>query len=1048
MIKEKSQGRSNTGVFKFLAVAAERLYELGFNVVPVDDNKKPIGSWSASERLTWEELKNRLARAAGIAITGRYLENDDYGVVVLDLDDVDTASEVLGKVFGVDVGGRIIGSWPARLCGQDHSFCGLTGPRPKGRVTCDCKEPGEDCDCVIQDTGERRKLSELKRGMYIVVRVPKRCLPSGTTRSDAIEVMVSNYEVVYGKHPSGVFYQPVRYTNGKWVPLDIEDVGQGEVITCDELKAIIALVKQSTVSRLEEVGDEARAIAEFSLPEPSKDLSEESINQLINLIKPVWWLESDEGKRYHDIILYGLSSLMRRAGVKYEVARRVVEGIINTGIQVISDKVDQTTLQAIMRNEERHYKETVDYVYTKPTAKLWGRKAFEETLRPVIEKAIEQGLLPVSKPEEWFQAIYNAIGERVGKVEVDWDELDEYLPPTKSAPANLPAWAEKLRVGDIEYCLSTPLCFRAIITHTRDDSQYVLVAVREVITREDENGNKREMNNYSPIALLPKYMGEVRDPFYDEWVYMALHGGKVLAVSSEFDDFMKTLTNTPGGGYYVIRNTQYLNVINAFLPRVEQVVSAGITDDGFIDPYDVLDTSDYGVEPLLKAYDWVRKYYPETNAKWGWFNVVATVAKVISPLVRFHNRTFNDMIVYNVGRGGEGKSTLVRYVLLPLLGGEGARENYYVVVDGPVKTDAQLRNLLSLNRLPLILDEQNKKALANNVGIFLSAVVGMGTIGVHASKYGHGIAVKFKNLRGMVVFTNVPFVSFLRDIASEASDYAIIRRFVEIAWDTEPISPNAFKDLPELKPIYGFTSRLWQKYKGELVKSADLLELIEKLATAIGREYMGDAKVSEMVQYTLDIIKELREAKRNERLALNDADALVDNAYKFVANELKTTQLTSVKVLLYLLDNAQRAGLKLGTPKNRVDKDKQRDDLENVAFRLATLYSIEIDPEKGVSGKDNDAVNLYIRLRNLAEQHKTLAILFAKSPLIPGSPREFLGAPVSTFSEGKVKKNGYAIPLAKLVRIFIATESEEDKESEQEEGGETTEEPSSNGETP
>ncbi len=105
-------------------------------------------------------------------------------------------------MFGVDVGEVHVSTWPIRLCGQDHSFCGFTGPRPKGMVRCDCKKPNVDCDCVIEDTGEHRKLSELKRGMYIVIRVPKKCLPGSTVRSDAIEVMVTNYEVVYGKHPS------------------------------------------------------------------------------------------------------------------------------------------------------------------------------------------------------------------------------------------------------------------------------------------------------------------------------------------------------------------------------------------------------------------------------------------------------------------------------------------------------------------------------------------------------------------------------------------------------------------------------------------------------------------------------------------------------------------------------------------------------------------------------------------------------------------------------------------------------------------------------
>jgi len=1025
--------------------AASVLYELGFNVVPVDSGKKPIGPWSANERLTWEELEKRLARASGVAITGRYLEDENYGVVILDLDDIDAASEVLTKVFGEE--------WRTRLCRQGWSFCGLTGPRPKGKVTCDCKAPGEDCECVVQDTGERKKLSELKRGMYIVVRVPKRCMPSGTVRSDAMEVMVTNYEVVYGKHPSGVFYQPVRYEDGRWVPIGIEDVGQGEVITCDELKAIITLVKQSTTNTLEELGKEdAKTAIELNLPEPARELSEESINQIVNSVRPLWWLETDEGKHIHDILLYGLVSQMRRGGIKYEIARKVVEVIINAGLQDIAGKVDPNTLQAIMRNEERHFRETVDYVYTKPTAKLWGRKTFEEAVRPVVEKAIQLGLLPVTKPEEWFNAIYMAIFGRkprrettaVATEEATEKELDEYL-PREEGLINVPQWAKDLEVPKLEYCLSKPICNKSLVTYTCDDGQYVVIAIKSEVKVRDPEGDVNYVPNYSPIALLPKYMAQVYDPFYSDWFFVALLDGKVAAASTDFDNFIEALRNAPGSRIYIIRNEQYLDLIKAVLPRVRAVISAGITDDGFVDPYGVLDITDYGVEPLLKAYEWIRKYYPETNAKLAWFNVMSVLAKVITPVVRYRNRTFNDMIVYNYGRGGEGKSSLVRYVLIPMLGGEDAKENYFVGIDGSVTSEAQLRNLLSLNRLPLILDEQDEKALANNVGIFLSATVGMGMIGVHAARYGLGIAVKFKNLRGLVVFTNVPFVSFLRDVMHEASDYALIRRFIEISWDTEPINLAAFKDLPELKPIYGFAVRLWRKYRDELIKSADLLELIEKLAIAIGREYLGDPKVGEMVEYTLNIIKELREAKRNERLALTDADALVYRAYEFVSNELKTPQLTAVKVLRYILENPQRAGIKLTTPRSRENLEKLKNDLDIAIHKyLMYKYDIEDASDKGIVGKDPDAVALYVLLKNAYDEGKVTAVLFARTPLIPGAPKNFLGAPVSIFSVGGVKKNGYAIPLAKLVRIFLERELEDENES----NGETTEESSSDGGAP
>ncbi len=994
---------------QLLTDVALHLYSLGFNVVPVDVNKKPLGSWSAEKRLDWEELKKHVTRASGIAITGRLLaNNEDSGVVIFDIDNPAKGEEVLKQVFGDD--------WKARLCGQSWSFCGLTGPRPKNKVKCKCEKPGQDCDCVNTETGEIKRLSELTRGMYVVVKVSKSCLPRGTIRSDAIELMVSNYEVVFGKHPAGVYYQPIRFINGRWTPIGIEDVGQGEVINCDELKALITLLKQSTTTHLEELGrEDAKTVTELNLPEPTKELSKSAINQVINLVRPLWWLESGEGKHHHDIILYGLSSLMRRAGIKYEVARKVAEAIIETGLQDIADKVGDPPLHVMTRNEERHLRETVDYVYGKPTAKLWGRKSFEEALSPAIQKAIEQGL-SFSSPDEWFDAVYGAIfGKKTRRetTEVVTEEvLDEYLP--REEGINVPPWAKAFEIPRLEYCLSRPFCSKALVTYTREDSQYVVIAIKSMVRVRDPEGSVDYIPNYSPIALLPRFMAQVYDPFYGDWFFIALHDGKVIAASTDFDNFIEALRNAPGSRSYIIKNEQYLDLIKAILPRVRAVISTGITDDVFVDPYGILDMSDYGVEPLLKAYEWIRRYYPEVNARWAWFNVMATVAKILTPIVRFHNKTFNDLVVYNVGRGGEGKSSLVRYILLPLLGGDGAKENYYIGIDGAVRTEPQLRNLLALNRLPLILDEQNRKNLANNVGIFLSATVGLGMTGIQSTRYGHGIAVKFKNLRGIVVFTNVPFVVFLRDIVSEASDFAVIRRFIEVPWDSEPISQTAFKDPPELRPIYGFVTRLWMKYKSELVKSADLLELIEKLATAIGREYPADSRVDEMVQYTLDVVKELREEKRNERLALTDADALVNRAYEFVANELKGTQLTAVRVLRYILENSQRAGIKLAMPRKREDIDKLKGELNSVIRSLSAV------------NKDPDADALYQLLDNAYNEGKVLVILYARSPLIPGVPKEFLGAPKNVYAESGAKRFGYAVPLAQLVRVFLTGWGEEE----------------------
>jgi transcription initiation factor IIE alpha subunit/energy-coupling factor transporter ATP-binding protein EcfA2 len=387
-----------------IRLAASVLYELGFNVVPVDASKKPLVSWSADKRLDWKELEEYLRKASGIAITGRYLEDTDYGTVIFDLDSVHEADEILS---------RAIGDWRTRLCGQGWSLCGLTGPRPKGKVTCNCNEIGEDCDCVIQDMGEHKRLSELERGMYIIVRVNKNCIPGGTIRGAAIEVMVNNYEVVYGKHPSGVYYQPVAWNGEQWVPVDIENVGQGEVITCDDLNKIISELTRSGATN----AATSTGVVVTDLPEPTRELSEEEINKLVNLAIPIWKTKDDAGKNYHDRLLFGVVCQMRRAGIKYEVAKRVAEAIIEAGVRAVMSGVDEDVIKHEIEVEKReHIRETVEHVYggkhRKPDINIWGRQAFEETLRPAVEKAIEQGLLQLQKPEDWFRAVYEALGLR------------------------------------------------------------------------------------------------------------------------------------------------------------------------------------------------------------------------------------------------------------------------------------------------------------------------------------------------------------------------------------------------------------------------------------------------------------------------------------------------------------------------------------------------------------------------------------------------------------------------------------------------------------
>ncbi|MDT7970548.1 MAG: hypothetical protein RQ842_08265, partial [Vulcanisaeta sp.] len=199
----------------------------------------------------------------------------------------------------------------------------------------------------------------------------------------------------------------------QWVPVDIENVGQGEIITCDELNKIISeLTRSGTTNETTPAG-----AATTELPEPTRELNEEKINTLVNLLTPVWQVKDDAGKNYHDRLLFGITSLMRRAGIKYEVAKRVVEAIIEAGVRAVMSGADEDVIKHEIEVEKReHLRETVEHVYSgkhrKPDINIWGRRAFEEALRPAVEKAIGQGLLSVAKTEEWFRSVYEALGLR------------------------------------------------------------------------------------------------------------------------------------------------------------------------------------------------------------------------------------------------------------------------------------------------------------------------------------------------------------------------------------------------------------------------------------------------------------------------------------------------------------------------------------------------------------------------------------------------------------------------------------------------------------
>jgi hypothetical protein len=515
-----------------------------------------------------------------------------------------------------------------------------------------------------------------------------------------------------------------------------------------------------------------------------------------------------------------------------------------------------------------------------------------------------------------------------------------------------------------------------------------------------------------PFAVLPEIV-LLHDSATGNEFFLAREEGRVIAISTDLEGLLRQLVAQGYVSKTTLGDINLQLLLRAVMRREEGELAPGFGLSGFVDPLGLgLDTSDYGVEGLLAAKEWIPKQYPASNQKAALANVALAVAKLITPVLRKLNPTFVDSVVWNYGRGGEGKTTLLVYIILPLLSVQPDSEKAYVLIRGAVETSPQMAFLVSINRLPLILDEQTLKGLERNADIILSAVVGQGIIKIHAPRYGLLGEVRFKNLRGLIVATNVEFSRWLRRVKEHATDVAYARRVIVVEWENESLNPQAFKNLPQVKPILGAVEKVWKLKREELVRCKDVVELAEKLFAALEELYGADLSA---YREALVWAREKWE-RESAQVKMSDADIVRERAYESARQALGTTGLTGAKVLLSILENPDAYGVKLIRPKDSKTLAKEREELKTLADRLAQY-----------EGTKQLAEALY----HLEALSITRIALKANGPLVPGAPKEFLGAKYCEYKFGSGYAHGYALPITRFAEIFILSAIEEDSQESQ-----------------
>jgi hypothetical protein len=249
-----------------------KLYDVGFNVIPVDSGKKPLTSWAYDRRIERDKLNELLRKASGIAIVGGP-ENPFKGAGILVLIDVDRPNVLEKSQYLKELVSKTV-SW-------------YTGPRcPK----CEGK------DLEVLEIGRKFRCSECKtefsieecrRGIGLLVAVGLEAYDRyfrGTVRGKDVELLVKNYQLIPpSTHPTGVKYE--------WINLiDFNTPNYGiyrlETLEVERLLSELGIVKTSDVRP--EVRPEAIAKKATGEGPRLRELSDSDILRIKDLIKDAY----------------------------------------------------------------------------------------------------------------------------------------------------------------------------------------------------------------------------------------------------------------------------------------------------------------------------------------------------------------------------------------------------------------------------------------------------------------------------------------------------------------------------------------------------------------------------------------------------------------------------------------------------------------------------------------------------------------------------------------------------------------------------------------
>lgn len=232
-------GKAKPSSRRGLRKIALKLYDAGFNVIPVDSNKRPLTSWSVERRIEGEKLRELLDKASGIAIVGGS-ENPWKPVAVLTIIDVDNPYTLENNPYLKSIVESTV-SWRS---GPRCPNCSSKNVKLEKSSWFKC----EKCDAEFP-------LESAKRGIGALITVDPDVAEKylkGTVRGKEVELLVNNYAVIPpSNHPCGVRYEWAKPFDWNSPNLGIRALVEGELLSLLE-ELGVRKVKEAQITEIRE----------------------------------------------------------------------------------------------------------------------------------------------------------------------------------------------------------------------------------------------------------------------------------------------------------------------------------------------------------------------------------------------------------------------------------------------------------------------------------------------------------------------------------------------------------------------------------------------------------------------------------------------------------------------------------------------------------------------------------------------------------------------------------------------------------------------------